>query len=70
MSDQQKVHKAKQVIQQWMDAQGHDRCWYYPELFNQLVELFDIKSTKEPQLPPLEEFKEGCCRYQKEEFGL
>lgn len=70
MSDQQKLHQAKKIIQEWVDQQGHDRCWYYPDLFNQLVDLFEIKATKEPKLPPLEEFKEGCCRYQKEEFGI
>lgn len=70
MSDQQKLHQAKQIIQEWVDQQVHDRCWYYPDLFNQLVDLFEIKATKEPKLPLLEEFKEGCCRYQKEEFGV
>lgn len=70
MSDQQKLHQAKAIIQDWVDQQGHNRCWYYPELFRQLVDLFEIEATKEPKLPPLEEFKEGCCKYQKEEFGL
>ncbi|MCC7432794.1 hypothetical protein IT412_04695 [Candidatus Peregrinibacteria bacterium] len=66
----QKLARTKQILQSWVDQQGHNRCWYYPELFRELVELYDIKVTKEPTLPPLEEFKAGCCRYQKEEFNL
>ncbi|MDZ4256092.1 MAG: hypothetical protein U1C71_00650 [archaeon] len=65
-----KFDQAKRIIQEWVDQQGHERCWYYPELFNQLMEVFDIRSTKEKKLPPLEEFKEGCRRYQKEEYHL
>ena len=70
MNEKEKLEKAKQLIQKWVDKQGHDRCWYYPEIFEELKELFDIKTPKEPKLPPLEEFKKGCKRYQEEEFKL
>ncbi len=69
-STEEQLEEAKQIIQQWVDKQSHDRSWYYPDLFNQLVILFDIKSSKEPSLPPLVEFKRGCERYQQEEYKL
>lgn len=65
-----KYEEAKRIIQGWVDQQGHERCWYYPDLFNQLVKVFGIQPTKEPKLPPLEEFKEGCRKYQVEEYKL
>ena len=60
--------EAKRAIQEWVDKQGHDRCWYYPELFTRLVEIYEIKPTKKTSLPPIEEFEEGCTRYQFEEY--
>ena len=69
-STEEQLQEAKIIIQQWIDKQRHDRCWYYPDLFNQLVVLFDIKPSKEPFLPPLAEFQEGCKRYQEEEFQI
>ncbi|HLC55822.1 MAG TPA: hypothetical protein VJJ23_01150 [Candidatus Nanoarchaeia archaeon] len=68
MDDKERLQKVKQVIQEWMNKQGHDRCWYYPELFNELIKILDIKPSKEPSLPPLKEFKKGCERYQEEEY--
>jgi len=69
MKDNKKFEEAKTIIQEWIDKQGHDRCWYYPELFNKLVKVFEINLSKKPNLPPLEEFKKGCERYQKEEYS-
>lgn len=61
--------EAKQIIQEWVDKQGHDRCWYYPELFLKLADIFDVKMGVEPKLPPRTEFEEGCKRYQNDEYG-
>jgi hypothetical protein len=66
--DEWKLQEAKSLIQSWVDQQGHERCWYYPDLFRQLAHLFDVKMAVEPKLPPLPEFKLGCERYQKEEY--
>ena len=67
---EKRYESAKSVIQDWVDKQSHDRCWYYPDLFKKLADIFEITSTKEPSLPPLEEFKKGCERYQKEEYRI
>lgn len=61
---------AKRILQTWLDKQGHDRCWYYPDLFRELVKLFELESVKPAGLPSLAEFQEGCKRYQAEEYGL
>jgi hypothetical protein len=67
---EKKLDGAKLIIQKWVDKQGHDRCWYYPELFRELMNIFDIENSNQPSLPPLEEFKKGCEKYQKEEYKL
>lgn len=66
----QKIGDVSAVIQSWVDKQGHDRCWYYPELFQQLVGMLNIQSTVDPKLPPLDEFRGGCYKYQAEEYQL
>jgi hypothetical protein len=59
----------KNIVQTWVDQQGHNRCWYYPDVFEQIAAVLDIQPTKKPALPSLEEFKAGCERYQQEEFN-
>lgn len=70
MNDNEKIIRAKQILQEWVNQQGHERCWYYPDVFNKLSTLFDIRMTKTPSLPPLKEFEEGCRKYQMEEYKL
>lgn len=65
---EEKYQAAQAVIQEWLDQQGHDRCWYYPDLFRRLAVIFELSMTKDPALPPLDEFKKGCERYQGEEY--
>lgn len=60
---------AKEALQEWVDKQGHDRCWYYPDIFNRLCDILQVKPTKTPSLPPEQEFKGGCNRYRGEEYG-
>ncbi len=63
-----KYTEARAVLQRWVDAQGHDRCWYYPELFTELVRIYDVVPSREPSLPKRDEFERGCKRYQEEEY--
>lgn len=62
------VDDVKEVVQRFVDKQGHDRCWYYPELFNELALLLGITPTVDPALPSRQEFEKGCHRYQNEEY--
>ncbi len=68
MNSKEKVNTAKKILQEWVDKQSHERCWYYPDLFRKLIEIFEINVSKNPNLPPLEEFKKGCEKYQQEEY--
>lgn len=52
-----------------MGKQGHDSCWFYPDIFRQIALIVEAE-IKTQNLPPLEEFKVGCCRYQKEIYGI
>jgi hypothetical protein len=68
MTDIESQHqRAKSVVQQWADKRGHDRCWYYPELFADLAKIFRIECS-DPCLPSREEFELGCKRYQNDVF--
>jgi hypothetical protein len=65
-----KCQEIADLLKEWADKQGHDRCWYYPDVFRQLCFVLGVTLTSEPHLPPLDEFKKGCDRYQSEEFGI
>jgi hypothetical protein len=64
-----KNSQAKDLIEEWVSQQGHNQCWYYPDLYRKLAALLEIKGA-DPNLPPLSEFKEGCIKYQHEIYGL
>ena len=56
-------------VQSWLDKQGHDKCWYYPEIFESIAEELDLARTIAPSLPPCAEFMKGCERYQAEQYS-
>lgn len=68
MTPEEQNQQIKDVVQDWLDKQGHERCWYYPDLFKKIVDIMEIKIS-EPQLPPRQEFEEGCKRFQNQEYG-
>ena len=66
------VNRARELIQSWLDKQGHDKCWYYPDIFRELAGLFGLAPTVdggEANPMPLSEFQGGCQRYQLEQYG-
>jgi len=67
---QRKYDLARAVVQEFVDKQEHERCWYYPELFDRLTKIFGIAPTRNPELPSREEFERGCSRYQAEQYGV
>ena len=69
MDNEAKIKQARIILQEWVDKQGHERCWYYPDLFKKLADVLEVKTTKAPSLPPIAEFKKGCEKYQEEEYG-
>lgn len=64
-----KSDEAKQVLQSWVDQQKHGRCWYYPDIFNRLCEIFEVTPTNEPNLPSRIQFEIGCKYFQDEQYG-
>lgn len=63
----QQCDEIKAIVQEWTDKQGHNRCWYYPELFRKLAKILSIKG--EPKQVPRAEFERGCSQFQDEEYG-
>ena len=61
-----KYRLIKETVQTWLDKQGHDRCHYYPEIFEQLASILEIEASKDPALPPRSEFEQECRKYQDE----
>lgn len=55
-----KLDLIKNEVQAWLDKQGHDQCWFYPEILQKIVDILEIKATIDPNLPTEEQFKEGC----------
>lgn len=64
------LDEIRQIVQDWLDEQGHRRCHYYPEVLNRVAKLLGIEQMKASLLPSLEEFQEGCRRFQAEQYGL
>lgn len=59
---------ARQILNEWIAKQTHDRCWYYPDLFRKLIACLRIDASIDPQLPTRKDFEDGCRRYQDEEY--
>lgn len=55
------VKKLRAGIRQHRDSQGHNLCWYVPELWDLLPE----KVHPQPYVPPESEFLECCRQYRK-----
>jgi len=64
-----KVVQASALLTEWAHKQHHDRCWYYPDVFDQLCDLLGVQRPERPALPPRCEFEQGCSRYQNEQYG-
>lgn len=55
--------EATAILTEWAEQKGHDNCWYYPEVFKKLCDLFGV-TVKPQNLPPKAEFEAGCKKYQ------
>ena len=60
---------AKEIIEEWVNKQGHDQCWYYPEIFKKLTLIFDAKIPKDIELPARDEFLRHCEIYCEEIYS-
>ena len=69
VTDTEKLAQIERIVQEWTDQQGHDRCWYYPDLYRRIIDVLGIEPKLALGLPPRPEFERGCKRYQDEEYG-
>ena len=53
------VIKLRQAIRKHRDCQGHNLCWYHPEMWKLLPE----STTIDKEVPPWGEFLSGCIQY-------
>ncbi|MBI2452270.1 hypothetical protein HYV50_04320 [Candidatus Pacearchaeota archaeon] len=65
-NQEQKYQEARKALQEWLDKQGHNMCWYYPEIFRELSKILEVTPSRKPDLPPREEFRPNCERYECE----
>ena len=64
------LERVRNAIREWDRKKGHDRCWYYPEIFREIAGIVGIGLTNEPYMPTREQLEEGCRRYQDELYSL
>lgn len=67
--DHSRIKQVKDVIKEWNNKTGHDRCWYYPELLKKIAEIVEEPIVTSHQISR-KEFEEGCKRYQDEQYGV
>jgi hypothetical protein len=64
-----KLDRVTTLINDWVNKQGEENCWWFPELLEQLAAILEIP-LKAPSLPPIEKFREGCRRYTNEQYEI
>lgn len=70
MTSDEKLNNIKTVLKSWFLKEGHEKCWYYPDIFNKIVSILDIDLSRFwYNVPSKEDFCRGCERYQKDLYG-
>jgi hypothetical protein len=64
-----KEEQIKSIMLEWINKQSHDKCWYYPELFNRICEVLEIDAKQLPDIPR-EVFQGGCRRFTDELYAV
>lgn len=57
------------MVQEWLDKQGNERCWYYPDIFNKICEVLNLKCNVDRGLPLEQVFRRNCDKFTKEEYS-
>jgi hypothetical protein len=63
-----KVAIVCELIQEWTDKKGHNKCWYYPEIFKAICAVIGLKDVQIPDITEAE-FRDGCGRFTLELFN-
>lgn len=56
------------LVKEWDQKQGHDKCHYYPEIFGAIASKLGIVLKNDPLNVTEAEFRQGCDQYTKELF--
>ncbi len=67
-SSDDKLNEVRRLVVDWLSKQGHDACWYYPDVFRQIASVLGI-ATPPVSLPTRSEFETGCKQYQNELYS-
>lgn len=63
MHDCPRCTEARRLLDQVLNAQGHDQCWWHPELVQRLAQLFEVRHSCTLRLPPIDEFHRECRKF-------
>lgn len=73
LKTQTTLDEIKQAVLLVANKQGHDSCWYYPEIFIQILNLLGIELNELnldlSKLPTREEFEQGCKKFADELYS-
>lgn len=58
---------ARSLLENWANKQGHERCWWHPDILTALANALDVKIPP-PILPLQAEFSKGCDIYKAEQY--
>jgi hypothetical protein len=56
-----------ELVRSWASKQGHDVCWFYPEIFEEIAVALGVVFVP-PNLPPRREFRSGCRIYEEQVY--
>lgn len=64
--EETQLHQVKTILSDWAHNKGHDKCWHHPEILKRLCHIIGISTDIDPELPPREEFQQGCKSYEEQ----
>jgi|SRR5690606_24869251 len=59
-NEQGKVKRIKTLIQEWDNKRGHDKCWYYPEIFEDIAKVVNVPLINNQPCVPRTDFRNNC----------
>ena len=69
----ERLSQIRTLVEEWATKQGHERCWYYPEVFRAIAEICGSNVSFlgcEIGWPTRAEFEAGCRKYTDEQYGI
>jgi hypothetical protein len=64
-----RLEVVREILTEWAKLDGHDRCWFHPELLSRLCQVVGVPVIEKPIRMTRQEFQCGCLAYQDDLFG-